>query len=179
MNVQNVLEKDADIVDCIAWFLVLNQLHVPVMNSPCWCCSVTQSCQTPCDPMDCSIPGLHDLLYLPEFAQTHVHWVDDAIQAYRPCHPLLLLPSIFPSIRVFSNESAIHIRWPKYWNFSFRVNTSHEYSELISFKIDWFDLCPQETEDSQESSPTPQFKSIISLALSLLYCPTLTTAYDY
>ena len=74
--------------------------------------------------------------WLPEFAQTHIHWVDDSIL----CHPLLFLPSIFPCIRVFSNESVLHIRWPKYWSFSFSISPSNEYSELISFRINWFDL---------------------------------------
>ena len=74
------------------------------------------------------------------------------------CHPLLLLPSIFPSIRVFSNESALHIRWPKYWSFSFYISPSNEHPGLISFRMDWLDLLA----DSRESSPTPQFKSIIS-----------------
>ena len=91
------------------------------------------------------------------------------------CQPLLL-PSIFPSIRAFSNESLLHIRWPKYWSFSFSISPSNEYSGLISFGIDWFDLCSP--KDSQESSPIPQFKSINSLALSFLYSPTLTTIHD-
>ena len=69
-----------------------------------------------------------------------VHWVSDAIQHLTLCCPLLLLPSIFPSIRVFSNESGLRIRWPKYWSFSFRISPSNEYSGLISFRIDWFDL---------------------------------------
>ena len=86
------------------------------------------------------------------------------------CLPLLLLPSIFPSIRVFYNELVLCIRWPKNWNFS--ISPSNEYSGLISFK-DWFDL-PCSPKDSQESSPTSQFKSIHSLALSFLYSPTLT-----
>ena len=84
------------------------------------------------------------------------------------CHPLLL-PSIFPSIRVFSNESALHIRWPKYWSFSFSISTSNYYSGLISFRVDWFDLFGV-PRDSQESSPTPQFKRINSSVLSFLYC---------
>ena len=83
------------------------------------------------------------------------------------CHPLLLLPSVFPSIRIFSHESALHIRWPKYWSLSFSISSSNEYSGLISFRIDWFDLLKC-SRDSQESSPTPQFKSINSLALNLL-----------
>ena len=82
------------------------------------------------------------------------------------CHPLLLLPSIFPSIRIFSNELALHIRWVKYWSFS--ISPSSEYSGSISSKIDWFNLLAV-----QESSPEPQFESINSLALCLLYCPAL------
>ena len=94
------------------------------------------------------------------------------------CHPLLLLPSIFHSIRVFSRESVLCIRWPKYWNFSFSISPSNEYLGLISFRIWllWSPCCPR---DSQESSPTQQFKSIISLVLTLLYGPTLTSIYDY
>ena len=102
--------------------------------------SVTQLCPTLCDPMDCSTPGFPVHHQLPEFTQTHVHWVSDAIQ---PLHPLLslpLLPSIFPSIKVFSNESVFHIRWPKYWSFSFRISPSNESSGLISFRMDWLDL---------------------------------------
>ena len=83
------------------------------------------------------------------------------------CHPLLLLPSIFPSIRVFSDESVLCIMWPKYWSFSFSISPSNEYSGLISFRMDCLDLLAV-----QESSPTPQFKSINSLALSFLYSPT-------
>ena len=90
------------------------------------------------------------------------------------CHTLLLLPSIFPSIRVFSNELALCIRWPKYWSFSSSVSTSNENSGLISFRIDWFDvLAVQGT--LQESSPAPQFESINSLTLSLLYGSILTS----
>ena len=88
------------------------------------------------------------------------------------CHPLLLLPSIFPSIRVFSNESILHIRWPKYWSFSISISPSNEYSGLISFRMDWFDLLAVQGT-LQESSPTPQFKSINSLALNFLHSPTL------
>ena len=92
------------------------------------------------------------------------------------CHPILLPPSVFPSIRVFSNESVIHIRWPKYWSFSFHIRPSNEYSGLISFRIDW---SPCSLRDSQESSPAPHFKSINSLALHLLYVPTVTSVHDY
>ena len=88
------------------------------------------------------------------------------------CHPLLLPPSILPSIRVFSNELVLRIRWPKYWSFS--ISPSNEYSGLISFRMDWLDLL-----GCQESSPTPQFKSINSLALSFPYSPTVTSIHDY
>ena len=87
--------------------------------------------------MDCSTPGFPVHHQLPELAQIYVHRVGDAIHYLILCRPLVL-PSIFPSIRVFSNESAFRIRWPKYWSFS--INLSNEYSGLISFKIDWFDL---------------------------------------
>ena len=90
--------------------------------------------------------------------------------------PLLLLPSIFPSIRVFSNESVLHIRWPKYWSFIFSISPCNEYSGLISFRIDWLDLLA--VEGTQESFPTPQFKSINSSTFSLLYSPTLTSIHD-
>ena len=97
------------------------------------------------------------------------------------CRPLLLLPSIFPSIKVFSNEWVLRIRWPKYWSFSFSISPSNDYSGLISFRIDWFplELTPSSPRDSQDSSPTPQFKSINSSALSFLYSPTLTSIHDH
>ena len=93
------------------------------------------------------------------------------------CHPLLLLTSIFPSIRLFSNESVLCIRWSKYWSFSFSISPSNEYSGLISFKVDWLDLLA--VCDSQESSPTSQFKCIDYLVLSFLYSPNLTSIHDY
>ena len=102
--------------------------------------SVTQLCPTLCHPMDCSTPGFpvhHQLL---EFAQTH------SIESVMPsnhlilCRPLLILPSIFPSIRVFSKDPVLRISWPKYWRFSFSISPSNEYSGLISFRTDWFDL---------------------------------------
>ena len=117
-------------------------------------------------------------VHLPELAQTHVHGVSDAIQPSHPLSSLLLLPSIFPSISVFSNESLLCIRWPKYWSFSFSISPSNEHSRLTSFRIDWFELAIQGTH-SQESSPTPQIRSINSLALSFLYGPTLTSIHDY
>ena len=90
-------------------------------------------------PWALGLPVHHQL---PEFTQTHVHWVGDAIQSSRSLSscPLLLLPSIFPSIRVFSNDSALCIRWPKYWSFSFNISLSNEHPGLISFRMDWFDL---------------------------------------
>ena len=102
--------------------------------------SVTQSCPTLCDPMNCSTPGLPVHHHLLEFTQTHVHRVDDTNQ---PSHPLSA-PSppapIPPSIRVFSNESALRIKWPKYWNLSFNISPSNEHPGLISFTMDWLDL---------------------------------------
>ena len=90
--------------------------------------------------MNCSTPGFPVLHYLPQFVPTHIHRVSDAIQHLILCRPLLFLPLIFPNLRVFSNESAFHIRWPKYWNFSFSISLSNEYSGLISFRMDWLDL---------------------------------------
>ena len=167
------------------------------MNQP-WSCSVAQSCPAVYDPMNRSTPGLPVLHHLPEFAQTHVHRVSDAIQPSHPlsspslptissvqslscvrlfvtpwitehqaslsitnsrsllklmpielvmpcshailCHPLLLLPPIPPSIRVFSNESTLCMRWPKNWSFSFSISPSNEHTGLISFRMDWLDL---------------------------------------
>ena len=94
------------------------------------------------------------------------------------CHLLLLLPSIFPVIRVFSNESALHIRWSKYWSFSFSISPSNEYSGLISFRIDWFDHHAVQGTLKSLLQP-PQFEGINSLVLSLLYGTTLTSIQDY
>ena len=126
--------------------------------------SSIQSCPTFCDPMNRSTPGLPVHHQLPEFTQSHVYRVSDAIQPSHPlfspsppapkpmsiesvmpsnhlilCRTLLFLPSIFPSIRIFSNESALSIRWPKYWSFSFSISPSNEHSGLI-FRMDWLDL---------------------------------------
>ena len=109
---------------------------------------------------------------LPEFIQTHVHWVSDAIQPSYLLRLLLLLPSVFSSIRVFSNESTLCIRWPKYWSFSFSISPSNEYSGLISFRIDWFDLAVKGTLKSLLQHQ--QFKSINlnSKKMMLLKCWT-------
>ena len=117
------------------------QLPVPSVQFS----SVTQSCPTLCYPMNCSMPGLPDHHQLPDFTQTHVQRVSDAIESVMPsshlilCHPLFLLPPNPPSIRVFSNESALRIRWPKYWSFSFSIIPSKEHPGLI-FRMYWLDL---------------------------------------
>ena len=142
-------------------------------------CSVqfSQLCPTPCNPWPAacqaylSITNSRSLLTLM------------FIKSVMPsnhlilCHPFLLPPSIFPSIRVFSHESVLPIRWPSYWSFSFSISPSNEYSGLMSFRM--LVGSPCSPRDSQESSPTPQFKSINSLALSFLYSPTLTSIHDY
>ena len=138
--------------------------------------SAPQSCLTFCDPMDHTMPGFpvhHQHL---ELAQTHVHQVDDAIQ---PTHPLLS-PSP-PAFNIsqhqdFSSESVLRIKWLRYWGFSFSISPSNEYSGLISLRIDWFDLLA--VQGTQESSPTPYFKSISS-AFSFLYSPTLRSIHGY
>ena len=138
--------------------------------------SVTHLCPTLCDPMIHSMPGLPVHHQLPDLLKLK------SIEPVMPsnhlilCHPLLLPPSIFPSIRVFSNESVLRIRLPKYWSSSFNISPSNEYSGLISFRMDWLDLLAVR---AQESSPTSQFKRINSLALSFLYSPTLTSIHDH
>ena len=134
---------------------------------------VAQSCSTLCDPMSCSKPGFPVLTIswsLLKLMSIELLMASDHLIL---CHPLLLLPSIFPSIRVFSNESILHIRWPKYWCFS--INHANEYSGLISFRIDWFDLL---AVHETLKSPRAQFESINSSALSLLYSPTLTSIHN-
>ena len=135
---------------------------------------VAQLCPTLCSPMDCITPGFPVLYCLPEFTQTHVHWFDDAINHLILCCPLLL-PSIFPSIRVFSSESALHNRWPKYWSFSFNISHSNEYSGLFSFRIDWLVLLAvQRTlksllqHHSSEAS-IPGLSALFMVQLSHLY----------
>ena len=138
------------------------------MREICCRCTVTQSCPTLGDPMDCSTTGFPVYHHLPELAQTRVHWVGDAIQ-----------PSVIPffCIRVFSKESVLHIRWPKYWSLSFSISPTNEYPGVISFRVDRLDLFA--VQGIQESSPIPQFKSISCSALSLLYRPALISIHDY
>ena len=124
----------------------LNHLWI-TYNTSVQFSSVTQSGPTLCNPMDYSMPGFPVHHQLPEFTQTQVYWAGDAIR-------LLLSPSIFPSIRVFSNESALRVRWPKYWSFSFNISPSNEYPGLISFRMDWLDLLV-----------------VISPLISILTCP--------
>ena len=136
-----------------------------------------KSCLTLCDPMNCSIPGFPVHHQLPELAQTHVQQVGVPSSQFILCCPLLLLPSIFPSIRVFSNDSVLRIRWPKYWSLNFSIRPSSEHSGLISFRVDWFDLLAvQGTLKSLLT--TTQFKSIKSSPLSFHYGPTLTSIHD-
>ena len=140
--------------------------------------SVTQLCPTLCDPMNHSMPGFPVHYQLPELAQTHVHQVGDALQTSYPLPPLLLLSSVLPSVRVFSNELVLRIRWPKYWSFSFSISPSNEYSGLISFRIDWLDLLAvQGTLKSLLQHHSS--KAWILWHSAFLYGPTLTYIYDY
>ena len=140
--------------------------------------SVAQSCLTLCDPVDCSMPGLPVHHQLPEFTETRVHWVSDAIQ---PSHPLASPsppPSIFPSIRVFSSELVLHIRWPKDWSFSFNISPSNEHPGLISFRMDWLDLLAVEgTLKSllQHHSPKASVLRLSAFFIVWLLHPYMTT----
>ena len=140
--------------------------------------SVAQSCPTLCDPMNRRTPGLPVHHQLPEFTQTHVHRVSDAIQLSHP----LLSPSppapIPPSIRVFSNESSLRMRWPKYWSFSLSIIPSNEHPGLVSFRMDWLDrLAVQGTLKSLLQHHSS--KASIFLALSFLHSPILTSIHDH
>ena len=138
--------------------------------------SVAQSCPTLCDPMNHSMPGLPVHHKLPEFTQTHVHWVSDAIQPSHPLAPLLLLPPIPPSIRVFSNESALHMRWPKYWSFSFSIIPSKEIPGLISFRMDWLDLLGVQ---GTLKSLLQHHSSKASILRCSVFFTTLTSIHDH
>ena len=132
-------EKACDKIQHLFMIKILQQMGIEGTYLNIQFTSVTQPCPTLCDPVDGSSPGLSVHRQLPEFTQTHVHWVGDAIQ---PSHPLssFLLPSTFLSIRVFSNESVPHIRWPKYLNFSFSISPYNEYSRMISFRMDCLEV---------------------------------------
>ena len=139
--------------------------------------SITQSCPTLCDPMNHSMPGLPIHHQLPESTQTH------STQSVMPsnhlilCHPLLLLSPIPPSIRVFSNESALHIRWPMYWSFSFNISPSNEHPGLISFRMDCLDLLA--VQGTLKSLLQHHSLKASILVLSFLYSPTLTSIHDH
>ena len=138
--------------------------------------SVTQSCLTHCIPLDCRMPGFPVHHQLPEFTQTHAHWVGDAIQPSHPLSSPSLLPSIFPIIRVFSNESALRIRWPKYWSFSFNISPSNEYSGLIF--LGWTGWISLQSKGLSRvfSNTTVQINYLV---LSFLYSLTLTSIHDH
>ena len=132
------------------------------------CSSVAQSYPILCDPLDCSPPGLTVYHQLPEFTHTHIHWVSNAIQ---PSHPLLSTSPHAFNLSQHQGLFHLHIRWPKYWSFSFNISPSNDFSGLISLRMDWLDLLAVQG--------TLKFKNINSSALSLLYSPTLTSIHDY
>ena len=119
-------------------FVTYNLVSEKILKFGC-CCSVAKLCPTLCNPMNCSTPGFPVLHYFLEFAQTHVHWVDDAILLSSSVVPFSC-PQSFPSIRVFSSELTLHIRWSKHWSFRFSISLFSEYSRSISFRIDWLAL---------------------------------------
>ena len=129
--------------------------------------SVAQSCLTLCNTVDRSTPGFPVHHRLQELVQIHIHWVSDAIQTSHPLSSLLLLPSIFPSIRVFSIESVLLIRWPKYWSFSFSICLSNEYSVPISFRIDGLNLLSVQGTLKSLLQQHSSKASILSAQLSL------------
>ena len=142
------------------------------------CCSVTQSCLTLCNPMVCSTQGL------PVHHQLRSLLTLMSIESVMPsnhlilCHPLLLLPSISPSIRVFSNESALHIRWPKYWRFSFSIIPSKEHPGLNSFRMDWLDLLA--VQGTLKSLLQHHSSKASTLQHSAFFTvPTLTSIHDH
>ena len=139
--------------------------------------SVAQSCPTLCDPMDCSTPGFPVHHQLPEPTQTLVHCVGDAIQHLILCCPFILLPSIFPSISVFSNETFL-IRWPKYQSFSFSISASNEYSGLTSFRMDWLDLLADQGTLKSLLQHHGSKASVLQ-CLAFFMVPTLTSIHDY
>ena len=134
--------------------------------------SVAQSCPTLCNPMNRSPPGLPVHHQLPEFTQTHKSVMPSNHLIL--CRSLLLLPSIFPSIRVFSNESVFCIRWPEYWSFSCNISPLNEYSGLISFRMDWLDLFAV-----QGTLKSLLQRHSSKALISFLHSPTLTSIHDH
>ena len=161
----------------LRFFCLFSQFDTSFLfSAECCRCSVAQLCPTLLDPVNCSMPNFPAFHHLLELAQTH--------QSVTPsnhlilCRPLLLLSSIFPSIRVFSNGSVLHIRWPKYWSFSFNIRPSNEHSGLISFRVDWFDLLAvQGTLKSLLQHHSS--KASILRHSAFLIVPTLTSISDY
>ena len=159
--------------------LFQNLLHQFTFPLIVYCCSVAQSCLILCNPVDNSTPNFLSFT-ISQSLLRHIS-IESMMPSKLPilhCF-FLLLPSIFPSIRVFSDESSLHITWPKYWNFSFSISPSSEYSGLISFRTDWFDLLAVHGTLKSQFYPAPDFERIISLTLSLLYGPILTSMHDY
>ena len=146
-----------------------------ILWSHCYfACSVTKSCLTFCSPVECSMTGFPVLHYLPEFSQTHVRWVDDAIQPSHP--PSSSSPPAFNISQhqgLFQWEKFLHIRWSKYWTFSFSISPSNKYSVLISFRMDWLDLLAV-----QESFHHHSLKASI-LRHSAFFIVQLTPIHDY
>ena len=140
--------------------------------------SFTQSCLTLCNPKTCSMLGIPVLYYFPEFAQTHVHQVSDAIQPSYPLSSPSPLALSLSQHSVFSNESALCIRWPEYQSFSFSISPSNKCYR-VGFLLDWLVWSPCSPRDSQVSCPAPQYEGISSLVLSLFYYPALTPVHDY
>ena len=142
--------------------------------------SSVKSHPTLCNPMDSSTPGFPVVDQLSELAQTHVHWVSDAFQPSHLilCHPLLFLPSFFPSIRVFSDESALCVRWPKYQSFSFNISPSSEHPGLISFRLDWLDLLAVQGTLKGLLQHHSSKASILRRS-AFFIVPTLTSIYDH
>ena len=151
-----------------------------VLKCCCYCCSVTKLCLTICKPLDCNMPALPVITITLSSSWTLLKLM--SIELVMPCNhlilccPLLLLPSIFPSIRVFSNESVLLVRWPKYWSFSFSISPSSEYSGQISFRVDWLDLLEVQVT---LKSLLQHHSSKASVFVSFLYSPILTSIHDY
>ena len=172
LSVMSYLWLGASTIWSNVYFIIIRMI---IFNQPGCCCLVAKSSPTLCDPMDCSTLGFPVLHYFLEFAQTHIlsQWCHPTISSsaacFSSCPQSFLASRYFPMSWLFASGGQILI-------FSISINSSNEYSGLISFKIDWFHLAIQGT---QESSPAPQFESINSSTLSLLYGPSLSFVHDY